>query len=69
MSRFLTQLNAVIQREPVEDRDRFFGAMLKPQVWPAWMPSISLLALIAAVVPLIVKLNLVYERKSKGLRV
>lgn len=40
---------------------------LKPQAWPAWMPSISLLAFIATLVPLIVKRNLVYERRRKGL--
>ena len=40
---------------------------LKPQAWPAGMPSISLLAFIAAVVPLVVKRNLVYERREKGL--
>ena len=38
---------------------------LNPQAWPAWMPSISLLAFMAAIVPLVVKRNLVYERKSK----
>lgn len=40
---------------------------LKPQAWPAGMPSISLVAFVAAVIPLIVKRNLVYERRRKGL--
>jgi DMSO/TMAO reductase YedYZ heme-binding membrane subunit len=40
---------------------------LKPQAWPAGMPSISLLAFIAAIVTLVVKRNLVYERRRKGL--
>ena len=39
---------------------------LKPQAWPAGMPTIRLLAFIAAVVPLVVKRNLVYERRRKG---
>jgi DMSO/TMAO reductase YedYZ heme-binding membrane subunit len=41
---------------------------LKPQAWPAWMPSISLVAFVVAVIPLVVKRNLVYERREKGLR-
>ena len=40
---------------------------LEPQAWPAGMPSISLVAFVAAVIPLIVKRNLVYERRRKGL--
>jgi DMSO/TMAO reductase YedYZ heme-binding membrane subunit len=40
---------------------------LKPQAWPWGMPSISLLAFIAAVIPLIVKRSLVYERRRRGL--
>ena len=40
---------------------------LKPQAWPAGMPSISLVAFVAAVIPLVVKRNLVYERRRKGL--
>ena len=42
-----------------------FKGWLNPQSWPAWMPSISLLAFVAAIVPLIVKRNLLYERKEK----
>jgi len=38
---------------------------LKPQAWPAGLPSISLLAFIAALVPLIVKRNLIYERRKR----
>ena len=38
---------------------------LKPQAWPAGMPSISLVAFVVALVPLIVKRNLVYERRKK----
>jgi DMSO/TMAO reductase YedYZ heme-binding membrane subunit len=38
---------------------------LKPQAWPAGLPSISLLAFIAALVPLIVKRNLIYERSKR----
>lgn len=41
---------------------------LKPQAWPAYMPSISLIACVAALVPLIVKRNLVYERRKKQTR-
>jgi DMSO/TMAO reductase YedYZ heme-binding membrane subunit len=40
---------------------------LKPQAWPAGMPSISLVAFVATVIPLIVKRNLVYERRRRGL--
>lgn len=40
---------------------------LKPQAWPWGMPSISLVACLVAVIPLIVKRNLVYERRRKGL--
>ena len=42
-----------------------FKGWLKPQAWPAGMPSISLLAFIAAMVPLIVKRNLIYERQKR----
>lgn len=42
-----------------------FKGWLEPQAWPAYMPSISLVAFVAAVVPLIVKRNLVYERKKR----
>jgi DMSO/TMAO reductase YedYZ heme-binding membrane subunit len=42
-----------------------FKGWLNPQSWPAWMPSISLLAFVAAIVPLIVKRNLLYERKER----
>jgi len=38
---------------------------LKPQAWPAGMPSISLLAFIAALVPLIVRRKLIYERQKR----
>ena len=38
---------------------------LRPQAWPAGMPSISLVAFVVALVPLIVKRNLVYERRKK----
>ena len=38
---------------------------LKPGSWPAYMPSISLIAFVAALVPLVVKRNLVYERRKK----
>lgn len=41
---------------------------LKPEGWPAWMPPISLVAFVATLVPLIVKRNLVFERKKKNLR-
>ena len=44
-----------------------FKGWLKPQAWPGGMPSISLIAFIAAVIPLIVKRNLVYERRRRGL--
>ena len=44
-----------------------FKGWLKPQAWPWGMPSISLLAFIAAVIPLIVKRSLVYERRRRGL--
>ena len=42
-----------------------FKGWLKPQAWPAGLPSISLLAFIAALVPLIVKRNLIYERRKR----
>jgi len=42
-----------------------FKGWLNPQSWPAWMPSISLLAFMAAIVPLVVKRNLLYERKKE----
>jgi DMSO/TMAO reductase YedYZ heme-binding membrane subunit len=38
---------------------------LEPQAWPAWLPSISLIAFVAAVIPLIVKRNLIYERQKR----
>lgn len=38
---------------------------LKLGAWPAYMPSISLIAFVAALVPLVVKRNLVYERQEK----
>ena len=41
---------------------------LKPGSWPAYMPSISLIAFVAALVPLVVKRNLVYERRKKQTR-
>ena len=44
-----------------------FKGWLKPQAWPWGMPSISLVAFIAAIIPLIVKRNLVYERRRRGL--
>jgi hypothetical protein len=42
-----------------------FKGWLKPQAWPAGMPSISLLAFIAALVPLIVRRKLIYERQKR----
>jgi DMSO/TMAO reductase YedYZ heme-binding membrane subunit len=42
-----------------------FKGWLKPQAWPAGMPSISLLAFIAAMVPLIVRRKLIYERQKR----
>ena len=38
---------------------------LKPQAWPAGLPSISLLAFIAALIPLIVRRKLMYERGKR----
>ncbi len=38
---------------------------LEPQAWPAGLPSISLLAFIAALVPLIVRRKLIYERRKR----
>ena len=42
-----------------------FKGWLKPQAWPAGMPSISLLAFIAALVPIIVRRKLIYERQKR----
>jgi DMSO/TMAO reductase YedYZ heme-binding membrane subunit len=39
----------------------------KPLAWPWGMPSISLVAFVAAIIPLVVKRNLVYERRRQGL--
>ena len=41
---------------------------LKPQGWYAWMPPISLVAFVVAVVPLVVKRGLVLEREKRGLK-
>lgn len=38
---------------------------LEPQAWPAALPSISLLAFIAALIPLIVRRKLIYERRRR----
>jgi DMSO/TMAO reductase YedYZ heme-binding membrane subunit len=38
---------------------------LEPQAWPAGLPSISLLAFIAALIPLIVRRKLMYERQKR----
>ena len=38
---------------------------LKPQAWPAGLPSISLLAFIAALIPLIIRRKLMYERGKR----
>jgi DMSO/TMAO reductase YedYZ heme-binding membrane subunit len=40
---------------------------LAPAGWPAWIPPISLLAFIAAVIPLFVKRKLTEERKKRKL--
>jgi hypothetical protein len=42
-----------------------FKGWLKPQAWPGWLPSISLLAFVAAVIPLIVRRKLMYERQKR----
>ena len=42
-----------------------FKGWLKPQAWPGWLPSISLLAFVAAVIPLIVRRRLMYERQKR----
>jgi hypothetical protein len=39
---------------------------LEPQHWPAGLPSISSIAVIAPVIPLIVPRKLIYERKRKA---
>jgi len=39
---------------------------LTPKGWPAGFPPISLLAVVAALVPLIVKRNLIYERRQRA---
>jgi DMSO/TMAO reductase YedYZ heme-binding membrane subunit len=38
---------------------------LAPKGWPAGLPPISLVALVAALVPLLVKRNLIYERRKR----
>jgi DMSO/TMAO reductase YedYZ heme-binding membrane subunit len=42
-----------------------FKGWLKPEAWPGWLPSISLLAFVAAVIPLIVRRKLIYERQTR----
>jgi len=42
-----------------------FKGWLKPQAWPAGMPSISLLAFVAAVIPLVIRRKLMYERGKR----
>jgi hypothetical protein len=38
---------------------------LAPKGWPAGLPPVSLVAVVAALVPLIVKRNLIYERQKQ----
>ena len=45
-----------------------FKGWLKPEAWPAWMPSISLVAFVVTIIPLVVKRNLVQEGREKGLK-
>ena len=42
-----------------------FKGWLKPKAWPAGMPSISLLAFVAAVIPLVIRRKLIYERQKR----
>jgi DMSO/TMAO reductase YedYZ heme-binding membrane subunit len=38
---------------------------LKPKGWPAWIPPISLVAVVAASIPLFVKGKLEHEKRSR----